>query len=108
MAAIPALFLALLAAAPAAAQAANYVPGKVVIGYTAPPASSLQTAVARRMGVRSVAAQLTSTEQVVQLAPGVTVAEAIVQAGPGGRAERYVPRYYWIFAALRILVKEMG
>ncbi|MFL5860967.1 MAG: SDR family NAD(P)-dependent oxidoreductase [Solirubrobacteraceae bacterium] len=31
------------------------------------------------------------------------VAEAIVQAGPGGRAERYVPRYYWIFAALRIL-----
>ncbi|MFZ0039709.1 MAG: SDR family NAD(P)-dependent oxidoreductase [Solirubrobacteraceae bacterium] len=31
------------------------------------------------------------------------VAEAILEAGPGGRAERYVPRYYWIFAALRIL-----
>jgi short-subunit dehydrogenase len=31
------------------------------------------------------------------------VAEAIVQAGPGGRAERYVPRYYWVPAALRIL-----
>ena len=31
------------------------------------------------------------------------VAEAIVEAGPGGRAERYVPRYYWIPAALRIL-----
>ncbi len=31
------------------------------------------------------------------------VAEAIVQAGPGGRAERYVPRYYWVAAALRIL-----
>jgi len=31
------------------------------------------------------------------------VAEAIVQAGPGGKAERYVPRYYWIAAALRIL-----
>ncbi|HXD67466.1 MAG TPA: SDR family NAD(P)-dependent oxidoreductase [Solirubrobacteraceae bacterium] len=30
------------------------------------------------------------------------VAEAIVEAGPGGRAERYVPRFYWIFAALRI------
>jgi short-subunit dehydrogenase len=32
------------------------------------------------------------------------VAEAIVEAGPGGRAERYVPRWYWIPAALRILV----
>jgi short-subunit dehydrogenase len=31
------------------------------------------------------------------------VAEAILQAGPGGRAERYVPRYYWVAAALRIL-----
>jgi short-subunit dehydrogenase len=31
------------------------------------------------------------------------VAEAIYQAGPGGRAERYVPRPYAIFAVLRIL-----
>jgi short-subunit dehydrogenase len=31
------------------------------------------------------------------------VAEAILQAGPGGKAERYVPRYYWIPAALRVL-----
>ncbi|HWH45250.1 MAG TPA: SDR family NAD(P)-dependent oxidoreductase [Thermoleophilaceae bacterium] len=31
------------------------------------------------------------------------VARAIVQAGPGGKAERYVPRPYWIPAALRIL-----
>jgi short-subunit dehydrogenase len=31
------------------------------------------------------------------------VAEAIFDAGPGGKAERYVPRYYWIAAALRIL-----
>ena len=29
------------------------------------------------------------------------VAEAIVEAGPGGKPERYVPRYYWIPAALR-------
>jgi short-subunit dehydrogenase len=35
------------------------------------------------------------------------VAEAIVQAGPGGRAERYVPRYYWIPAALRILAPAL-
>jgi uncharacterized protein len=31
------------------------------------------------------------------------VAEAIIEAGPGGKAERYVPRGYWIPAALRIL-----
>jgi short-subunit dehydrogenase len=35
------------------------------------------------------------------------VAEAIVEAGPGGRAERYVPRFYWIFAALRILAPRV-
>jgi short-subunit dehydrogenase len=30
------------------------------------------------------------------------VAEAIIDAGPGGRAERYVPRAYWLAALLRI------
>lgn len=32
------------------------------------------------------------------------VAEAIVEVGPGGRAERYVPRYYALPAVARILV----
>jgi short-subunit dehydrogenase len=31
------------------------------------------------------------------------VGEAIVEAGPGGKAERYVPRPYWLAAATRIL-----
>jgi short-subunit dehydrogenase len=31
------------------------------------------------------------------------VAEAIYEAGPGGHAERYVPRWYWTAAALRVL-----
>jgi uncharacterized protein len=35
------------------------------------------------------------------------VAEAIVEAGPGGHPERYVPRYYWLFAALRILAPRL-
>ena len=35
------------------------------------------------------------------------VADAIVEAGPGGRAERYVPRFYWIVAALRILAPRL-
>jgi short-subunit dehydrogenase len=32
------------------------------------------------------------------------VAEAIVEAGPGGKAERYAPRPYWVAAAARILM----
>jgi short-subunit dehydrogenase len=32
------------------------------------------------------------------------VAEAIVEAGPGGSAERYVPRPYWLAAAARTLL----
>jgi uncharacterized protein len=35
------------------------------------------------------------------------VAEAIIDAGPGGRAERYVPRPYWIAAAARILTPRL-
>jgi short-subunit dehydrogenase len=31
------------------------------------------------------------------------VAEAIMDAGPGGKHERYVPRVYWAAAALRVL-----
>jgi short-subunit dehydrogenase len=32
------------------------------------------------------------------------VAEAIMDAGPGGKAERYTPRPYWLAAAARILL----
>jgi|SRR5579875_3802339 len=35
------------------------------------------------------------------------VAEAILQAGPGGRPERYVPRPYWLAAAARILAPAL-
>ena len=35
------------------------------------------------------------------------VAEAILDAGPGGRPERYVPRFYWIFGALRIVAPRL-
>jgi short-subunit dehydrogenase len=31
------------------------------------------------------------------------VAEAIIEAGPGGVLERYVPRYYWIGSLLRVI-----
>jgi short-subunit dehydrogenase len=35
------------------------------------------------------------------------VAEAIIAAGPGGHAERYVPRAYWIAAALRVVAPPL-
>lgn len=35
------------------------------------------------------------------------VAEAIVEAGPGGRPERYVPRPYWLAAAARLLAPAL-
>jgi short-subunit dehydrogenase len=35
------------------------------------------------------------------------VAEAIVAAGPGGHAERYVPRPYWLAAAARVLLPRI-
>ena len=35
------------------------------------------------------------------------VAEAIVDAGPGGKAERYVPRAYGLLAAARILAPAL-
>jgi len=36
-----------------------------------------------------------------------TVAEAIVEAGPGGKAERYVPRPYALAAVLRIVAPSL-
>jgi len=35
------------------------------------------------------------------------VAEAILDAGPGGRAERYVPRAYWLGAVARIVLPAL-
>jgi uncharacterized protein len=35
------------------------------------------------------------------------VAEAILEAGPGGRPERYVPRFYSVFAAMRIVAPRL-
>lgn len=35
------------------------------------------------------------------------VADAIMDAGPGGKAERYVPRPYWLIAALRALAPAL-
>jgi short-subunit dehydrogenase len=41
------------------------------------------------------------------LAKPSTVAEAIFEAGPGGKAERYVPRAYWLAAAARLIAPAL-
>jgi short-subunit dehydrogenase len=35
------------------------------------------------------------------------VAEAVIEAGPGGSAEVYVPRYYWLGALLRVIAPRL-
>ena len=35
------------------------------------------------------------------------VARAIVEAGPGGKAERFVPRYYWVASGMRTLTPRL-
>ena len=35
------------------------------------------------------------------------VAEAILEAGPGGKAERFVPRGYWLASAMRMLAPRL-
>jgi short-subunit dehydrogenase len=64
--------------------------GMVLPGFVATPGFP-----ARELRERALTRWLVSRPEVV--------AEAIVDAGPGGKAERYVPRPYWIAAALRVL-----
>jgi short-subunit dehydrogenase len=41
------------------------------------------------------------------VADASVVVDAILETGPGGRAERYAPRYYWLLAALRVLAPRL-
>ena len=84
--------LALLCAGAAAADAADYVPGEVIVGYRAPQAS-LSTNAARVMGVRSVAATPSPGVQVVRLAPEVSVWNAIARARREPGVAYAVPNY---------------
>ena len=68
--------------------------GNVLPGFIATegfPQSELQSGVLTRLLVSEPAA----------------VAEAILEAGPGGRPERYVPRYYWLGALLRLIAPDL-
>ncbi len=51
---------------------------------------------ATELRARSLTRRLLGTPQ--------DVAEAIMAVGPGGSAQRYVPRFYWLAAAARVLL----
>lgn len=67
------------------AAAADYVPGQVVVGYTAGAAAKVSRNLATRMGVRQAAPAPSSGEQVVTVPHGVTVEQEAsrLRAQPG-------------------------
>jgi len=67
----------------------------VHVGLVLPGFVSTEGFPATELAAKAVTRWMVSTPE--------AVAEAILEAGPGGRPERYVPRFYWIFAALRIV-----
>jgi len=75
---IAALIAVCAALMPGAAQAADYVPGVVLVGYRPGPVASVAKDLAIKMGVRAVASAAPSA-QVVRLPAGVTVAAAVAQ-----------------------------
>jgi short-subunit dehydrogenase len=70
-------------------------PNGVHVGLVLPGFVSTEGFPQRELMERKLTRRLVSTPE--------KVADAIVAAGPGGKAERYVPRPYWLIAALRIL-----
>ena len=70
-------------------------PNGVHVGLVLPGFVSTEGFPQRELMERALTRRLVSTPE--------RVAAAIMAAGPGGKAERYVPRPYWVIAALRIL-----
>jgi short-subunit dehydrogenase len=70
-------------------------PNGVHVGLVLPGFISTEGFPQRELMERRLSRRIVSTPE--------KVAEAILAAGPGGTAERYVPRPYWALAALRIL-----
>ena len=74
-------------------------PNGVHVGLVLPGFVSTEGFPQRELMERSLTRRLVSTPE--------RVADAIVAAGPGGKAERYVPRPYWVIAALRTLAPAL-
>ena len=74
-------------------------PNGVHVGLVLPGFVSTEGFPQRELMEKALTRRIVSTPE--------KVAGAIVAAGPGGKAERYVPRPYWIIAALRILAPAL-
>ncbi len=64
------------------ARASGYVPGEVLVGYTARPSATVTADLASRLGIRATAAQApdpASASQVVRLPRGLSVVRAIAR-----------------------------
>jgi serine protease len=71
---------AILAASPAHARAAQYVPGEVVVGYRPGSVSALTANAERRMGVRAAVKPASDpTTRILKLPRGMSVANAIAR-----------------------------
>jgi serine protease len=78
--------------APAAAHAADYVPGQVVVAYSPGPVATLAKDFANRMGIRATATAAPRVE-VLRLPRGVSVARALAKLRREPGVEYAVPNY---------------
>ena len=78
---------------------AEELPNGVHVGLVLPGFIATEGFPATELRARALTRWIVSTPE--------RVAEAIVDAGPGGKPERYVPRPYWLAAALRILAPRL-
>jgi short-subunit dehydrogenase len=77
------------------ALAGEELPNRIHVGMVLPGYIKTEGFPAAELTAKPLTRWLVSKSEVV--------AEAIMQAGPGGKAERYAPRFYWLAAAARIL-----
>jgi short-subunit dehydrogenase len=74
-------------------------PHGIHVGLVLPGFVATEGFPAAELRAKAVTRWIVSTPEVV--------AEAIVSAGQGGKAERYVPRGYWLAAAARVLASGL-
>ena len=74
-------------------------PNGVHVGLVLPGFVSTEGFPQRELMEKALTRRIVSTPE--------KVAEAILAVGPGGKAERYVPRPYWVIAALRTLAPAL-
>jgi short-subunit dehydrogenase len=74
-------------------------PNGVHVGIVLPGFIATEGFPATELRAKPLTRKLVSTPDVV--------AEAIMAVGPGGAAERYCPRYYWLAAASRVILPSL-